>query len=106
LLSFGRGEIIFTFVEVLNGVPWELDQFPRKFRSQKSPKLKDNILDTVAERESLTPFVQDTATNTANLESGDGEGPNTVVEGEVQVKKVQKAQINALAKMLLALRRS
>ena len=103
----------------MDGVPWELDQLPRsqypnpagdifgsppvrKQRTRKSPK--DLTLDTITERP--TPHGQkspdnlrtDASTSTTDL--GNGITPDT--DG---VKKVQKGQINALAKMLSALRR-
>ncbi|KAG5646801.1 hypothetical protein DXG03_002178 [Asterophora parasitica] len=108
-------------IKVMNGVPWELDQLPRgqhpnpvgdifgapPVRKQRTKKNKDPKLDTITER---TPNVtlgksaeaqrRDASTSTTDL-SGLGSGKD---EGE-GVKKVQKGQINALAKMLSALRR-
>lgn len=96
----------------MNGVPWELDQFPRQIGSdppcdvfgkppvrnkQRTRKPKDGMLDTINERSGLSPLAQDASTSTTDLGDGDG-------EAEVP-KKVQKGQINALAKMLSALRR-
>jgi len=99
----------------MNGVPWELDQVPRgqhpnpdfgspPVRKQRTRKPKD-VLDTISERPGLStarksPDFQrrDASTSTTDLgglAKDDGDG----------VKKVQKGQINALAKMLSALRR-
>ena len=104
----------------MDGVPWELDQLPRsqypnpagdifgsppvrKQRTRKSPK--DLKLDTITERptahgqrSSPENLRRDASTSTTDL----GNGLTTDADG---VKKVQKGQINALAKMLSALRR-
>lgn len=96
----------------MSGVPWELDQFPRQPGSsltgdifgkppvrnkQRTRKQKEGGLDTINERSGVSPLAQDASTSTTDLGDvdGDGDGP----------KKVQKGQINALAKMLSALRR-
>jgi len=102
----------------MNGVPWELAQLPRgqypnpvgdifgspPVRQPRTRKPKDLQLGTIAERPQASlksPELQrqDAATSTTDLSGSpreeDGEGP----------KKVPKAQINALAKMLSALRR-
>lgn len=103
----------------MNGVPWELDQLPRGQhpnpvgdifgsppppRKQRTRKPKDVKLDTINERPATSAagkvvdsVRRDAATSTTDLSGlgGDGEG----------IKKVQKGQINALAKMLSALRR-
>jgi len=103
----------------MNGVPWELDQLPRAqhpnpigdifgsppVRKQRTRKPKDVKLDTISERPGQVaarklPDSQrrDASTSTTDLgNAGKDEG-----EG---FKKVQKGQINALAKMLSALRR-
>lgn len=110
----------------MDGVPWELDQLPRgqhpnpvgdifgsppvrKQRTRKPPK--DLKLDTITERPSNPPPVtqkmpemrRDASTSTTDLvgvcQSANGKDD---ADG---VKKVQKGQINALAKMLSALRR-
>jgi hypothetical protein len=91
-------------------VPWELDELPRQMhlnpvgdifgspptRKQRSRKPKD-VLDTITERPGAqkSPLSQDASRSLTDLEDVDGDGP----------KKVQKGQINALAKMLSALRR-
>jgi len=106
----------------MDGIPWELDQLPRgqhpnpvgdifgsppvrKQRTRKPPK--DLKLDTITERplcpansqKSPENLLRDASTSTTDL----GGSPNKDdCEG---VKKVQKGQINALAKMLSALRR-
>ena len=103
----------------MDRMPWELDQLPRgqhpnpvgdifgsppvrKQRTRKSPQ--DLKLDTITERptahgqKSPEYLRRDASTSTTDL----GNGVTTDVDG---VKKVQKGQINALAKMLSALRR-
>ncbi|KAJ7668422.1 hypothetical protein DFH06DRAFT_982908 [Mycena polygramma] len=105
-------------VKIMNGVPWELDQLPRgqypnpvgdifgspPVRQPRTRKPKDLQLGTIVERppaSQKSPEFQrrDAATSTTDLSGSpreeDGDGP----------KKVPKAQINALAKMLSALRR-
>lgn len=100
-------------------MPWVLDELPRsqhsnpvgdifgsppvrKQRTRKSPK--DLKLDTITERptahgrRSPEYLRRDASTSTTDL----GNGVTTDADG---VKKVQKGQINALAKMLSALRR-
>lgn len=103
----------------MNGIPWELDQLPRgqypnpvgdifgspPVRQPRTRKPKDLQLGTIAERppaSQKSPEFQrrDAATSTTDLSGSppreeEGEGP----------KKVPKAQITALAKMLSALRR-
>jgi hypothetical protein len=74
-------------------------------RKQRARKPKDVTLDTISERpatsagtKSPTFLRQDASTSTTDLSGvllDDGDGP----------KKVPKGQINALAKMLSALRR-
>lgn len=101
----------------MNGVPWELDQLPRgqysnpvgdifgspPVRKQRTKKTKDLALDTINERPATTGKStpaqrRDASTSTTDLTGvGKDEGDG--------VKKVQKGQINALAKMLSALRR-
>jgi len=107
----------------MDGVPWELCQLPRgqhpnpvgdifgsppvrKQRTRKPPK--DLKLDTITERPAAPSSGQkspdylriDASTSTTDL--GGLAGGKDDAEG---VKKVQKGQINALAKMLSALRR-
>ena len=108
----------------MDGVPWELSELPRGQRidpveemsngpprKQRSRKPKELSLGTISERpphsansQRSPGFVgRDAGASSSDLNSalstsssqGDGDGP----------KKVQKGQINALAKMLSALRR-
>ncbi|GLB37279.1 putative protein tyrosine kinase [Lyophyllum shimeji] len=108
-------------IKIMNGVPWELDQLPRGQhpnpvgdifgspppRKQRTKKNKDVKLDTITERpahlaagKAYEVQRRDASTSTTDL-GGVGSGKD---DGE-GVKKVQKGQINALAKMLSALRR-
>jgi hypothetical protein len=103
----------------MDRMPWELDELPRsqhsnpvgdifgsppvrKQRTRKPPK--DLKLDTITERptahgqRSPENLRRDASTSTTDL----GNGLTTDADG---VRKVQKSQINALAKMLSALRR-
>ncbi|KAJ7128907.1 hypothetical protein C8R43DRAFT_1026320 [Mycena crocata] len=110
-------------VKIMNGVPWELDQLPRgqypnpvgdifgapPVRQPRTRKPKDLPLGTIAERPPVpasqkSPEFQrrDAATSTTDLS---GSGSPREEEGGEGPKKVPKAQINALAKMLSALRR-
>ncbi|KAF8556328.1 hypothetical protein OG21DRAFT_1476029 [Imleria badia] len=102
----------------MSGVPWELDQLPRQLhpnpvgdifgqppqRKARTRKPKDPKLDTISERPGAHAVHQrrDAATSTTDL---DGIRENSETGSEVVPKKVQKGQINALAKMLSALRR-
>lgn len=92
-------------IKIMNGVPWELDQLPRQLHPnptgdifgqppQRKPRTRKSKLDTISERP--VPL-RDAATSTTDLGGVGGE--------EDTPKKVQKGQINALAKMLSALRR-
>ncbi|OCH92460.1 kinase-like protein [Obba rivulosa] len=101
-------------VKPMNGTPWELHELPRQMhqdpekaefgvppvRKRRAPKAQDSPLSTISERplpHSPVAQRQDAATSTTDLDhlGDDGAGP----------RKVQKGQINALAKMLSALRR-
>ncbi|KAJ3758845.1 CAMK/CAMK-unique protein kinase [Lentinula raphanica] len=110
-------------VKMMEGVPWELSELPRGQRldpvgdtssgpprKQRTRKPKELSLGTISERPAphsansqRSPGYIGPGTSTSDLNSalstsssqGDGDGP----------KKVQKGQINALAKMLSALRR-
>jgi len=109
----------------MDGTPWELDQLPRgqhpnpngdifgsppvrKQRTRKPPK--DLKLDTITERpsgpasnqKSPPEHLRDASTSITDL---DGGAPNNGKDDGEGVKKVHKGQINALAKMLSALRR-
>lgn len=97
----------------MTGVPWELDQLPRDMQPHLKPdqvfgvpparksrprKGQDVLLDTINERpvpKTPSSARSDAATSTTDLGNEDGDGP----------RKVPKAQITALAKMLSALRR-
>jgi len=100
-------------IKFLTGVPWELGQLPRGQHPNPVGDIfggppvriqrvrKDVKLDTISERPGSAtqkpPVSQrhDASTSTTDLHDGESDGP----------KKVQKGQINALAKMLSALRR-
>ncbi|KXN90173.1 Negative regulator of sexual conjugation and meiosis [Leucoagaricus sp. SymC.cos] len=110
-------------IKIMSGVPWELDQLPRgqypnnpvgdifglppQQRKQRTRKTKDPKLDTINERPGQHGGVsrapenlrRDASTSTTDLAG------NVKEEGSENVKKVQRGQINALAKMLSALRR-
>ena len=117
-----------THRAVVTGTPWELYQLPRQMyanpddakfggppvrKRRMNNKPKDVTLDTITERSpySKSPLGlgqrQDAATSTTDLDRGDG--GNREREGgdshDGTPRKVQKGQINALAKMLSALRR-
>ena len=105
----------------MNGVPWELDQLPRAqhpnpigdifgappVRKQRTRKPKDVKLDTINERPGqVAARKPDTQRRDASTSTTDLGTPSVGKdEGEGFNKKVQKGQINALAKMLSALRR-
>lgn len=116
-------------IKLMNGVPWELDSLPRgqhpdpyfgspppprKQRTKKPPK--DMKLDTISEqripnssgpRLSADHLRKDAMTSTSDLTDAavgaKDDGENGGSGGGA--KKVHKGQINALAKMLSALRR-
>jgi hypothetical protein len=99
-------------IKAMDGVPWILNEIPRGMhpnplgeifpshpptRKQRSRKPKDLKLDTITERPPAqkSPVYQrrDASTSTSSLSGReDSDGP----------RKVQKGQINALAKMLSA----
>ncbi|TFK25524.1 CAMK/CAMK-unique protein kinase [Coprinopsis marcescibilis] len=114
-------------IKIMNGVPWELDQLPRGQhlnttgdmfgsppapRKQRTRKPKDLKLDTITERPPnaagpKSPGLRkDAMTSTSDLaaviSNPKDEGESGGNGGH---KKVHKGQINALAKMLSALRR-
>jgi hypothetical protein len=116
-LAYSQGNIPKN-IKIMDRMPRELHELPRsqhpnpvgdnfgsppirKQRTRKSPK--DLKLDTITERptahgqKSPEYLRRDASTSTTDLGNGftDADG----------VKKVQKGQINALAKMLSALRR-
>lgn len=102
------------------GVPWELDQLPRQMhanpvgdifgsppppRKQRIRKPKDQ-LDTIAERTGMSPRTAIPVSESQEVMESHPDRDEIVDEEEEDVpKKVQKGQINALAKMLSALRR-
>ena len=109
----------------MDGTPWQLGQLPRQMypnpddakfggppvRKRRANKPKDITLDTINERpqHSKSPLGQrqDAATSATELDRVDG-GSRDREAGdphEESPRKVQKGQINALAKMLSALRR-
>jgi len=105
----------------MNGVPWELDQLPRAqhsnpiddifgsppVRKQRTRKPKDVKLDTISERPGQVAArkLPDSQRRDASTSTTDLGGPNPVKDEGEGFKKVQKGQVNALAKMLSALRR-
>ncbi|KAI0633358.1 kinase-like protein [Trametes polyzona] len=118
-------------VKFITGTPWELYQLPRQMypnpddakfggppqRKRRANKPKDLTLDTINERPANHPKSplgqrQDAATSTTDLDrvgraqrdSGSRERESNGSH-EGSPGKVQKGQINALAKMLSALRR-
>ncbi|KAH7888624.1 kinase-like protein [Phlebopus sp. FC_14] len=117
----GEQQAIPKNVKIMSGVPWELYELPRQLhpnpvgdifgqppqRKPRTRKPKDSKLDTISERPGVpqkSPVHQrrDAATSTTDLD-GMREGSEAGSDGAP--KKVQKGQINALAKMLSALRR-
>lgn len=105
----------------MTGVPWELDQLPRGQypnpvgdifgspppRKPRTRKTKDSKLDTINERpghHGSTSRMPENTRRDASTSTTDLAG-NGKEEGSENVKKVQKGQITALAKMLSALRR-
>jgi hypothetical protein len=103
-------------IKIMDGIPWELDELPRgqhpnpvgdifgsppvrKQRTRKGPK--DLKLDTITERPAHGQKNQEYSRRDASTSTTDL-GVTTDADG---VRKVQKGQINALAKMLSALRR-
>ena len=109
---------------VVTGTPWELGQLPRQMyhnpeavsygvppQRRRAQKPKDSTLDTISERPNRGPASPprlDAATSTTELDrlarerDEDGAGAGAY---DGTPRKVQKGQINALAKMLSALRR-
>lgn len=113
---------------VITGTPWELYQLPRQMypnpddakfggpptRKRRANKPKDLVLDTINERPAAAQSTgsanpksplgqrQDAATSTTDLDRAERESTGS---HEGSPRKVQKGQINALAKMLSALRR-
>ncbi|EIW63030.1 kinase-like protein [Trametes versicolor FP-101664 SS1] len=109
-------------VKFITGTPWELYQLPRQMypnpddakfggppaRKRRANKPKDLTLDTINERPAPNPKSplgqrQDAATSTTDL--GPADSGESIGSQDGSPRKVQKGQINALAKMLSALRR-
>ncbi|KAI0930605.1 hypothetical protein AcV5_007273 [Taiwanofungus camphoratus] len=107
-------------VKFVTGTPWELYQLPRQMypnpdavqysgppvrNKRRGPKPKDPALDTISERPYQKPVAQrmDAMTSTTDLDRDGSESREGDHDGSP--RKVQKGQINALAKMLSALRR-
>lgn len=105
----------------MSEMPWELDQLPRQMRpdpvgdifgsppasrKQRMRKPKDQ-LDTIAERSGMSPraAVPISESQEAMESHLDLEQEAVDEDEDGAPKKVQKGQINALAKMLSALRR-
>lgn len=97
----------------MDGVPWELDELPRgqyidpegdlfgsppvrKQRTRKTKEAGPAALGTISERPKI-----DVAVSTTDVDDDSGDGPGPPSPGG----KVQRGQINTLAKMLSALRR-
>jgi len=108
-------------VKLMTGMPWELDQLPRQMhpnpvgdifgsppppRKQRVRKPKDQ-LDTIAERSGMSPRTPVPVSESQEAMESHLDLDEEVVEDDngVPKKVVQKGQINALAKMLSALRR-
>ncbi|KAM6502409.1 CAMK/CAMK-unique protein kinase [Amanita muscaria] len=106
-------------VKPMTGVPWELDEVPRgqypfphgdifgsppQPRKQRPRKQKDPKLDTISERPTGHKAAEhqrrDASTSTTDLAR-----LATAKDDSEQTKRLPKGQINALAKMLSALRR-
>lgn len=103
-------------VTYLTGVPWELNDLPRQMhlnpvgnifgsppppRKQRVRKLKDP-LDPITERPSMSPRAVSEGQEAMESHL---EVEQEVVDEDGVPKVVQKAQIDALSKMLSALRR-
>ena len=114
----------------MTGVPWELNEMPRQMHpnpvgdifGSPPPQRKrgnsnntrnnkqttgstkeNNKLDTISERP--PGQTTDASTSTTDLSNGGNAGKEGDLFEGAGPKKVQKGQINALAKMLSALRR-
>jgi len=113
----------------MTGIPWELNEMPRQMHPNpvgdifgSPPQRKrgncagartnkqttgvtkeNNKLDTISERPSGQSM--DASTSTTDLSYGGSTGKEGDLLDDSGPKKVQKGQINALAKMLSALRR-
>jgi len=108
-------------VKFLTGVPWELNELPRQMhmnpvgdifgsppppRKQRVRNKPKDQLDTIVERSGMSPKTPVPVSESQEAMESHLDLEEVVVEDEDGVpKKVQKGQINALAKMLSALRR-
>jgi hypothetical protein len=122
-MKLGAWTNLACFYLVMEGIPWELDQLPRQqhanppdgdifgqppaARKPRTRKPKDPKLDTINERPNVggskrSAEVQRRFEASASMSDLQATG---VEDGEDGPKKVQKGQINTLAKMLSALRR-
>ncbi|KAI0790653.1 hypothetical protein C8Q75DRAFT_806056 [Abortiporus biennis] len=110
-------------VKLVTGIPWELDQLPRQMhpnpedvrfgtppvRKRRAPKSKDSsglgTIDEWPNKNVPSPLGQraDASTSTTDLDRASSNGDHD--GSPSSPRKVQKGQINALAKMLSALRR-
>jgi len=105
----------------MSGVPWELHQLPRQMhlnpvgdifgsppppRKPRVRKPKDQ-LDTIAERSGMSSRPAEPVPEGQEVIESRSDPEEEVIEDEEGTPKkvVQKGQINALAKMLSALRR-
>jgi len=107
----------------MQGVPWELHELPRQMhlnpvgdifgsppppRKQRVRKPKEQLpLDTISERSGMSPRPAEPVSESQEAMDSHVDREEEAAEDEDgQPKKVvQKGQINALAKMLSALRR-
>lgn len=112
----------------MNGIPFELGEPPRQMHpsavggvsgtlpsqrkrgnstggrsNNQTTGATENKLDTISERP--IGLSMDASTSTTDLSNGAGVSKDGDILDGVGPKKVQKGQINALAKMLSALRR-
>jgi len=108
-------------IKIMSGVPWELGQLPRPMHpnpfgdifgspTARKPRMRkpEDQLDTIVERSVKSPraAVPISESPEATESQLDLEQEEAVDEdGDGALKKVQKGQINALTKMLSALRR-
>jgi len=93
-----------SILPVLDGVPWELDQLPVRTKQPRAKEL-DTITECPAGQANPKSLRPDNVHQHATTSTTDLSLHNTMDEfGEGGVKKVQKGQIRALAKMLSALR--
>lgn len=104
-------------VKVMPGIPWELDELPRQMHPNVNGKMPQGHIHGVPpprRNKHSSPVPPQLATITERPkgsklrgrpsspggESGESDGVGSPVEQPQQQKKVQKAQVNALAKLL------